>query len=169
MRGGGYAPCKSPPHSPRPATTRGGFGSKREFLSTAILMLLQLDMSPARFYIFTPASASNFLHRYLQAPSSFICPQRASAFQPPPSPPAPAAVQVRAKHGLHEADMPEADALRANLQSFDFADFPTLTRSALRQLSDIVDVDIHKVCVVLLGVLQRASDSLEVGETRGCV
>lgn len=41
--------------------------------------------------------------------------------------------------------MPDADALRANLQSFDFADFPTLTHAALRQLSDVVDVDIHKV------------------------
>ena len=53
--------------------------------------------------------------------------------------------QVRAKHGLHEADMPDADALRTNLQSFDFADFPTLTPAALRQLTDVVDVDIHKV------------------------
>eukprot|EP00752_Nemacystus_decipiens_P012177 g10795.t1 len=52
---------------------------------------------------------------------------------------------VRAKHGLHEADMPDADALRANLQSFDFAAFPTLTPAALRQLRDVVDVDIPKV------------------------
>ena len=54
-------------------------------------------------------------------------------------------LQVRVKHGLHEADMPDADALRANLQSFDFAEFPTLTPTALRQLSDVIDVDIHKV------------------------
>ncbi|CAM9413453.1 unnamed protein product [Pylaiella littoralis] len=52
---------------------------------------------------------------------------------------------VRVKHGLDEADMPEPEALRANLQSFDFADFPTLTPATLRQLTDIVDVNIHEV------------------------
>lgn len=40
--------------------------------------------------------------------------------------------------------MPVPEALRANLQSFDFADFPTLTPATLRQLTDIVDVDIHE-------------------------
>eukprot|EP00903_Cladosiphon_okamuranus_P017082 g15741.t1 len=52
---------------------------------------------------------------------------------------------VRLKHGLHEADMPDADVMRANLQSFDFAEFPTLTPSALRQLTDVLDVDIQQV------------------------
>lgn len=56
-------------------------------------------------------------------------------------------LQVRAKHGLHEADMPDADVLRANLQSFDFASFPILTPAALRQLRHVVDVDIHQVFV----------------------
>lgn len=41
--------------------------------------------------------------------------------------------------------MPDADALRINLEAFDFASFPTLSRVALRQLNDVVDVDIHKV------------------------
>ena len=41
--------------------------------------------------------------------------------------------------------MPDADDLRTHLQSVDFSDLPTLTPSALRQLNDVVDVDIHKV------------------------
>lgn len=54
-------------------------------------------------------------------------------------------LQVRVKHGLHEADMPEPEALRAKLHGFDFSEFPILTPAILRQLNNVVDVDVHKV------------------------
>lgn len=54
------------------------------------------------------------------------------------------------KHGLHEADMPEPEALRAKLHGFDFSEFPILTPAILRQLNNVIDVDVHKVLYVAM-------------------
>lgn len=53
--------------------------------------------------------------------------------------------QVRAKHGLHEGDMPEPRNLRAKLECLDFKEFPRLSLAAIRQFEEIVDVDIQAV------------------------
>ncbi|CAM9104940.1 unnamed protein product [Choristocarpus tenellus] len=52
---------------------------------------------------------------------------------------------VKEMYGLHDADMPDPDALRIKLSHADFMTFPKLGPNSLRQLDDILTVEIPKV------------------------
>lgn len=58
--------------------------------------------------------------------------------------------------------MPKAKVLKSKLQSMDFDDFPQLTLPMVRQLDNVIDVDIHQV-----GAGKRWGD-LVPGRVAGC-
>ncbi|KAG5175680.1 P-loop containing nucleoside triphosphate hydrolase protein [Tribonema minus] len=53
--------------------------------------------------------------------------------------------EVRLKHGLHEADLPDVAKFGAVLRALDVADLPALRPATLQQLDDVVDVEFPRV------------------------
>jgi Domain of unknown function (DUF5600) len=53
--------------------------------------------------------------------------------------------QVKMKHGLHDADMPNIEKFRSKLAKVDFSAFPAVRAATLQQLDDIISADIPRV------------------------
>jgi EH domain-containing protein 1 len=59
-----------------------------------------------------------------------------------PSPPLPLLLQVQREHHLPAGDFPDVTRFREILSAFDFAAFPKMSKSMVKQIDDVLSIDV---------------------------